>query len=140
MNITIDHLTYRYPSGFQALDDVSLSVSPGESLAIVGENGAGKTTLVRHLNGLLKPSIGSVTIGDWDTRQHSVAALARRVGYVFQNPDDQLFERTVRSEVAFGPKNLGRAQPEIDSVVETSLGKVGLAAVADRHPYDLHIS
>jgi energy-coupling factor transport system ATP-binding protein len=140
MQIAIEHVTYRYPSGFQALDEVSLSVAPGESVAIIGENGAGKTTLVRHLNGLLKPSSGMVTIGDWDTRKQSVAALARRVGYVFQNPDDQLFERTVRSEVAFGPKNIGRMQPEIDAAVETALGKVGLSGMGDRHPYDLHIS
>jgi energy-coupling factor transport system ATP-binding protein len=140
MHISVDHVTFSYPSGFTALTDISLEIAPGEVMAIIGENGAGKTTLVRHLNGLLKPSAGAVTIGEWDTRQQPVAALARRVGYVFQNPDDQLFERTVRAEVAFGPRNLGRPDAEVKTAVEEALARVGLLDSADRHPYDLHVS
>lgn len=140
MHIAVEHVTFTYPSGFTALDDVSLTAAPGELVAIIGENGAGKTTLVRHLNGLLRPTSGMVSVGDWDTRQHTVAALARRVGYVFQNPDDQLFERTVHAEVAFGPCNLGRSAAEIGQAVEAALARVGLSGSADRHPYDLHIS
>jgi len=140
MKLSIDSLSFRYPTGVLALQGVSFSVSPGESLAIVGENGAGKTTLAKHLNGLLKPTSGRVTVGDWDTSEHSAAQLARRVGYAFQNPDDQLFARTVREEVAFGPKNLGFSPERMDENVRFSLEKVGLLAHIDRHPYDLPIS
>lgn len=140
MHIAVEQVTFTYPSGLTALDGVSFQAVPGELVAIIGENGAGKTTLVRHLNGLLKPTQGSVRIGDWDTREHTVAALARRVSYVFQNPDDQLFERTVRAEVAFGPRNLGRTAQEVAQAVGRALERVGLAGHADRHPYDLHIS
>src|SRR5512146_1604083 len=107
MKIEIRDLHFTYPAGVQALRGVSASIEPGEQVAIVGQNGSGKTTLVKHLNGLLQPTSGSVLIGDWDTRRISVAKLAARVGYVFQNPDEQLFCRTVGDEVAFGPRNLG---------------------------------
>ncbi len=137
MRIEVRQVSFAYPSGVEALTDIDLTVEAGERLAMLGENGAGKTTLAKHLNGLLKPSQGSVHIGDWDTRQHSVAQLARRVAYVFQNPDEQLFERTVRREVAFGPRNLGGSPAEIDRAVEDSLALVGLADRADTHPYDL---
>src|SRR3989304_9274882 len=107
IDICVESLSFTYPSGVEALRQVSLHIAAGESLALVGQNGAGKTTLVKHLNGLLKPTAGSVRIADWDTRHRSVAQLARQVGYVFQNPDDQLFKPTVLAEVMFGPQNLG---------------------------------
>lgn len=137
MDMRVQGVTFRYPSGVLALSDVNLTVRSGESIALVGENGAGKTTLARHLNGLLRPEAGEVWIGDWDTRQKSVAALSRRVGYVFQNPDDQLFARTVWDEVAFGPRNLGATAHEVDSLVSNALARCGLPEAADRHPYDL---
>jgi energy-coupling factor transport system ATP-binding protein len=137
MEVRAERVTFRYPSGVVALREVSLRVHPGESVAIVGENGAGKTTLARHLNGLLRPQTGEVWIGDWDTRQMSVARLSARVAYVFQNPDDQLFARTVREEVAFGPRNLGQAPDHAAEAVRTSLEQCGLQADAERHPYDL---
>ena len=140
MHVAVEEVTFTYPSGLTALDSVSFRAAPGELVAIIGENGAGKTTLVRHLNGLLKPTQGSVKVGDWDTHEHTVAALARRVSYVFQNPDDQLFERTVRAEIAFGPRNLGRSAQEVERAVDEALARVGLADFADRHPYDLHMS
>jgi energy-coupling factor transport system ATP-binding protein len=138
LNIRIDDLSFQYPSGVEALRDIDLRITNNQSLAIVGENGAGKTTLVKHLNGLLQPSAGEVMIGDWNTQEHTVAQLARRVGYVFQNPDDQLFARTVRAEVAFGPKNLGLSPAEIDTRVEGALQRTNLKALSDHHPYDLH--
>jgi energy-coupling factor transport system ATP-binding protein len=138
MNITLDNVTFTYPSGVTALRDVSLAVSSGEAAAIIGQNGAGKSTLAKHLNGLLRPTEGRVRIGDWDTHDHTIAQLARRAGYVFQNPNDQLFERTVWAEVAFGPRNLGYGAAEIEKAVTRALRQVELETVAESHPYDLH--
>jgi energy-coupling factor transport system ATP-binding protein len=137
MNITIAAVNFSYPGGVTALAGVSLQVESGEAVAIVGENGAGKTTLVKHINGLLRPNRGRVTVGDWDTAGHTVAELAGRVGYVFQNPDDQLFERTVRRELAFGPRNLGRNQAEARASIDMALTRTGLESLAETHPYDL---
>ena len=138
MKITIDNVTFTYPAGITALRQVSLAVDMGETVAIIGHNGAGKTTLAKHLNGLLKPGQGRVLVGEWDTRQQTVAQLAGRVGYVFQNPDDQLFESTVWAEVAFGPRNLGYGEAEVEAAVAEALGQVQLEEVAQIHPYDLH--
>jgi energy-coupling factor transport system ATP-binding protein len=140
MEILVDSLAFAYPSGVQALIGVSLQIDSGESVAIVGQNGAGKTTLVKHFNGLLKPSSGQVRIGEWETREHSVAQLAARVGYIFQNPDDQLFQPTVWSEVIFGPKNLGKTMDQIRELADVALKAVGLSASAQKHPYDLSAS
>jgi len=140
MNVVVADVVFRYPGGVQALAGVSLEVVSGEAVAIIGENGAGKTTLARHLNGLLRPQQGYVRIGDWDTREHTVAQLAHRVGYVFQNPDDQLFERTVRRELAFGPRNLGRREAEVEAAVARALNRLGLEALAESHPYDLSLA
>jgi energy-coupling factor transport system ATP-binding protein len=137
MDIVIDALTHTYPGGVTALHDVSLLLGAGESVAIVGQNGAGKTTLVKHLNGLLLPTSGSVGVGQFNTRKHSVAKLAAHVGYVFQNPDDQLFQPTVLKEVGFGPRNLGWPTDRAEAAAVAALNATGLSAVADRHPYDL---
>src|SRR4051812_39034206 len=107
MRIAIENLHFTYPSGVVALQNATLVIDAGEQIAIIGQNGSGKTTLIKHLNGLLRPSQGTVRIGDWLTAEHSVAQMAARVGYVFQNPDDQLFKGNVRDEVKFGPSNLG---------------------------------
>jgi energy-coupling factor transport system ATP-binding protein len=140
VRIEIRDLIHTYPGHVPALQGVTLAVSLGESVAIVGENGAGKTTLARHLNGLLRPTAGQVLIGDWDTREVSIAALSARVGYVFQNPDDQLFERTVRAEVGFALKNRGGSPEAIEARVAQALNQVGLIEKLDTHPYDLHLS
>ncbi|MEW6286690.1 MAG: ABC transporter ATP-binding protein [Chloroflexota bacterium] len=137
MNIEISDLHFTYPSGVQALRGISLTIEAGEQVGIVGQNGAGKTTLVRHLNGLLHPTAGEVKIGDWDTRKYSVAKLAARVGYVFQNPDDQLFSRDVRTEVAFGPKNLGYPKEQVEALVSEALEMTELADKTEANPYDL---
>src|SRR5919108_2040264 len=118
MNIEIRNLDFTYPAGVQALRGISLEIGYGEQVAIVGQNGAGKTTLVKQLNGLLKPTSGVVRIGDWDTKKFSVAKLAHRVGYVFQNPDEQLFSKTVGAEVAFGPRNLGFSGEQVEGLVK----------------------
>ncbi len=137
MDITVNSLTFAYPSSVAALHDVSLRIAASEGVAIIGENGAGKTTLVKHFNGLLKPSRGAVQVGEWDTRERSTAQLASRVGYVFQNPDDQLFERTVLAEVAFGPRNLGWALERVTAQAHLALEMVELRGAAGKHPYDL---
>jgi len=137
MKVEIEDLFFSYPGGVQALAGVCLVIQPGELVAIVGQNGAGKTTLVRHLNGLLQPSQGSVHIGDWDTRQHSVAELASRVGYVFQNPDEQLFCRSVKDELRFGPRNFKFDPSRTEELVNRSLALTGLAGKENTNPYDL---
>lgn len=137
MDIQVESLSFTYPSGVVALRNVSLAIESAASLAIIGQNGAGKTTLVKHFNSLLKPASGTVRIGGWDTRQHTPAQLAARIGYVFQNPDDQLFQSSVRREVMFGPKNLGWNLQEIEKQTDRALERVGLTALADHHPYDL---
>lgn len=137
MDLRLESLSFSYPSGVEALRDVSLTVRSGESLALVGQNGAGKTTLVKHLNGLLRSTQGEVWVGDWDTRQHSVAELSSRVGYVFQNPDDQLFQSKVQAEVIFGPQNLKWPADRIAELSRTALEMVRLTGMAERHPYDL---
>ncbi|GIK42722.1 MAG: ABC transporter ATP-binding protein [Chloroflexota bacterium] len=137
MQIWIDNLHFTYPSGVEALRDVSLTLEPGEQAAIVGQNGAGKTTLVRHLNGLLQPTRGAVRIGDWLTHETSVAKLAARVGYVFQNPDDQLFKGNVRDEVKFGPTNLGLPPERIEAQVDEALALLDLTDKVEVNPYDL---
>jgi energy-coupling factor transport system ATP-binding protein len=107
MNIEIKNLHHTYPAGVKALNGITLTIETGEQVAIVGQNGAGKTTLVKHLNGLLQPTSGSVLIGDWDTSKQQVAKLASRVGYVFQNPDEQLFTKNVHLEVSLGRRIWG---------------------------------
>lgn len=137
MDIHINALSFTYPSGVQALDEIDLHINAGEIVAIIGQNGAGKTTLVKHMNGLLKPSSGSVTVGGWDTCDFSVAQMSARVGYVFQNPDDQLFQRTAWGEVIFGPRNLNWPKDKASASAFNALKMVGLEEFKDVHPYDL---
>lgn len=137
MKIQITDLHHTYPNGVKALNGLSLTIESGEQVAIIGQNGAGKTTLVKHLNGLLQPTSGSVSIGDWDTSRVPVAKLASRVGYVFQNPDDQLFTRAVQQEVSFGPKNLGYPAEKVEALVTDALSMTELSAQKETNPYDL---
>jgi energy-coupling factor transport system ATP-binding protein len=137
MKIGIHDLQFSYPTGVQALRGISLTIESGEQVAIVGQNGAGKTTLVKHFNGLLQPTSGSIHIGDWDTKEYSVAKLARRVGYVFQNPDEQLFSKNVGMEVAFGPRNLGMSAEQVQRQVHDALMMTELSDKTETNPYDL---
>src|SRR5215208_6167107 len=137
MKIQISNLYFTYPTGVNAISGISLIIESGEQVAIVGQNGSGKTTLVKHLNGLLLPTSGRILIGDWNTKERSVAKLARRVGYVFQNPDEQLFSKNVGTEVAFGPKNLGYNGEQVQSLVKDALIMTELSDKTETNPYDL---
>jgi energy-coupling factor transport system ATP-binding protein len=135
--IQVENVRFSYPSGVEALRGVSLSIGAGERIALLGRNGAGKSTLLRHLNALLLPASGRVTVANVDTRKTTVATLARHVGIVFQDIRNQLFARTVRDELRFGPRNLGYSASEIEAMVERAMERLGLSEVADVHPYDL---
>jgi energy-coupling factor transport system ATP-binding protein len=137
MKIEIKDLHHTYPGNVKALNGISLNIDSGEQVAILGQNGSGKTTLVKHFNGLLQPTSGSVRVGEWDTREQAVAKMASRVGYVFQNPDEQLFTKTVYEEVAFGPRNLGYQPNRIAALVEDALTLTELSDQQGTNPYDL---
>jgi energy-coupling factor transport system ATP-binding protein len=132
--IQVEDLSYRYDDGPLALAGVNLSVEAGEFLAIVGQNGSGKTTLVKHFNGLLRPTRGRVLVLGQDTAGQSVGQLARNVGYLFQNPDHQIFAPTVREEVAFGLRNLGFPEEEVAAHTSEALALFGLGDQADTPP------
>jgi energy-coupling factor transport system ATP-binding protein len=123
--------------GVRALDGVDLRIGAGERVALIGQNGSGKTTLVRHLNGLLRPTEGRVTVDGADAASLTVAQLAARVGLVFQDPDRQIFAGSVRDEVEFGPRNLGRSGDEMRAAVASALEATGLAGDERTNPYDL---
>jgi len=133
--IAIENVSFRYPSGLLALNDISLNIRGGDFVAIMGENGAGKTTLAKHLNGLLKPSRGRILVDDDDTKKVSVAHLARKVGLVFQNPDHLLFSETVKDEVAFGLRNFGYSPEVVEKQVERTIEALGLAEYKDTSPF-----
>jgi energy-coupling factor transport system ATP-binding protein len=140
VRVDAEGLVHRYPNGIEAVRGVSLVIEPGEAVVILGQNGSGKTTLVKHLNGLLRPDAGRVLLDGEATENVTVDRLAATVGFVFQNPDEQLFERTVEREVAFGPKNLRRPADRIPELVARSLDAVGLTDVSAMNPYDLDLS
>jgi energy-coupling factor transport system ATP-binding protein len=135
--IEVEGLTHRYPNGVIALEGVDLTVRRGEFLAVLGQNGSGKTTLVKHFNGLLKPTEGTVRVGEDETTEQGLRRLGRSVGYVFQNPDHQIFSDTVSDEVAFGPKIRGMEESEIKERVEEALAAVGLEGRGDEDPFGL---
>ena len=133
-------LVHVYPEGTRALDAVDLTFRRGERVAIIGQNGSGKTTLVRHFNGLLRPTEGRVFVDGADAADRRVAALAATVGLAFQDPDRQIFAGKVRSEVAFGPRNLGRAGADLERAIDEALAATGLDGEANTNPYDLGYS
>lgn len=137
--IRVRGLRYTYPDGHVGLDGVDLTVRRGERVAVLGPNGAGKTTLMLHLNGVLSATAGTVEISGTMLRRSTVAEIRRRVGLVFQDPDDQLFMPTVRQDVAFGPRNFGVSGAELAERVHAALDAVSLLDRADRSPAHLSL-
>jgi cobalt/nickel transport system ATP-binding protein len=138
-SLAVRDLAYAYPDGQVALRGVDLTVARGERVALLGPNGAGKTTLVLHLNGVLSGGAGTVAVGGLtvDRDRATLAEVRRRVGIVFQDPDDQLFLPTVAEDVAFGPANLGLRGPALAARVDEALAAVGMAEHCDRAPHHL---
>jgi cobalt/nickel transport system ATP-binding protein len=130
-------LSFSYPDGHEALRDVDLHVHHGERVALLGPNGAGKTTLLLHLNGIFRPSSGKVRVAGLDISDDSLMEVRRRVGLVFQDPDDQLFMPTVGQDVAFGPANFGIEGEELERRVTEALGAVSMLGAVDRAPHHL---
>jgi len=135
--IKLENVYFQYPTGIQALTNVNLEIREGEVLAIMGENGAGKTTLIKHLNGLLKPSKGKILVDDLDTRKVSVAELSKKVGIVFQNPENQFFCETVWEEVAYSLKNFNYPKNLIAERVEEVLKLLNLEKFKASTPFKL---
>jgi energy-coupling factor transport system ATP-binding protein len=135
--IEVENVSFAYPNGVEALRGVSLVIEDGEFVAIMGQNGAGKTTLVKHFNGLLKPKQGRVLVDDRDTAKTSVAKLAKDVGFVFQNPDNQLFCETVEEEIAFALKNFGFAEDVIEKRISWAINLLGLSEYRKTSPFML---
>jgi len=145
MSIQVENLVHIYDKGMPteqlALDSISFTAEDGQLVGIIGHTGSGKSTLLQHLNGLLKPESGKVIIGDTDITAPGVpmVKIRKKIGLVFQYPEYQLFEETVAKDVAFGPKNLGLSQEEIDERVKEAIELVGLdyEEIKDRSPFDL---
>jgi energy-coupling factor transport system ATP-binding protein len=135
--LVVDRVTFAYGDALPALADVSFRADAGEVLAIVGRNGAGKSTLLRLLDGLARPTSGTIVADGCPTHATPVHVLARHVGTVFQSPEQQIFNPTVRAEIAFGPRQLGLAGEALDARVDAVLERTGLTAHAGAHPLDL---
>ena len=135
--LRLDGVAYAYPDGRQVLYGVDLEVAAGERVAVLGPNGAGKTTLMLHLNGVLRAGAGTVEVAGLPVVEANLREVRRRVGIVFQDPDDQLFMTTVRDDVAFGPANLGLTGEALAGRVDRALAAVGMAHVADSPPHHL---
>jgi energy-coupling factor transport system ATP-binding protein len=137
ISVVCERLVHVYPGGVLALKETNLEIHTGEVLGVVGQNGSGKTTLVKHFNGLLRPSAGRIFVNGQDTQARPVHELARHVGYVFQNPNHQLFASTVQAELRFGPGNLDLPPQEIESRVQQAVEFFGIGHLLETHPYRL---
>ncbi|HYE82276.1 MAG TPA: ATP-binding cassette domain-containing protein [Clostridia bacterium] len=138
-NVEVKNLHFSYNEGEEILNGIDLEFDD-RSTAIIGQNGAGKTTFVKLLKGLLKPTSGDVTIKGINTKETTVAGLARHIGLVFQNPNDQIFKNKVLDEVMFGPLNIGRDEGTARANSENALKMVGLEKMSGENPYDLSLS
>lgn len=133
------YLSYRYPTGaVNALNDIDIAIHEGDFVALLGQNGSGKTTLAKHFNGLLRPTAGDMLVRGRPVSNYRRHELAREVGYVFQNPDHQIFAPTVREEVAFGPRILGMDQKTLENNIAEALDATGLSGFEDKNPFLLN--
>jgi len=135
--VEFKNVFFRYPDGTEALNGVNFRITHGESVGVVGANGAGKSTLLQHMNGYLVPTSGTITIGDLTLTTKTRREIRKKVGIVFQNPDDQLFMPTVFDDVAFGPLNLGLDEASIRERVRKALGMVNSLDLQDKPPHHL---
>mgnify|MGYP005854034827 CR=1 FL=1 len=136
--ISVNDLVFRYVDGTLALDGINLEIHEGDLMALIGQNGSGKTTLSKCLNGLFKPTGGTVTVDGLDTSKSSITDMAKRVGYVFQNPDHQLFNSSVWNEVAYGPRNIQLPEAEVKERVAEALDVVSMPSqYHQEHPFFL---
>lgn len=138
--LEVKNVSYVYSNGYTAIENVNMNFELGESVAIIGQNGAGKTTTVKMMNGLLRPTSGEVIVDGISTKQTTTATIARKVGYVFQNPDDQIFQDTIYSEVAYGPLKQKLSKEDIKKRVNQAAELCGLSAELEEHPYNLPYS
>ncbi|MBO0469669.1 ABC transporter ATP-binding protein [Enterococcus sp. DIV0242_7C1] len=138
MKIQLKNLHFSYPSSEEVLKGIDLTIEGTKPVAIIGQNGAGKTTIVKHLNGILSPTSGEVWIDGEAIHTKSTAQWSKMVGYVFQNPDDQLFLETVRKELLFGPQQIGMSKKDIDQRLEWVADVTGLKDKLGIHPFDLN--
>lgn len=135
--IDFKNVFFRYPDGTEALRDISFRITHGEAVGLIGGNGAGKSTLLLHMNGHLLPTSGTVTIGDLHLTSNTRREIRKKVGMVFQNPDDQLFMPTVHDDVAFGPLNLGLEEEDVERRVQDALNLVNCSSLQDKPPHHL---
>lgn len=135
--LQLKDVSFTYPNGFQAVQNINMQFDLGESVAIIGQNGAGKTTTVKLMNALLKPTSGEVLINGENTSKFTTAQVSKKVGYVFQNPDDQIFHSDIYSEIAFGPKNQKLSTSEVKERALQAAELCGLTKWLEEHPYNL---
>lgn len=138
--IELKNVSFTYPNNFTAVEDMSMTIKKGEKVAIIGENGAGKTTTVKLMNGLMKPTIGDVFVDGWNTKDYTTATISKKVGYVFQNPDDQIFHNDVYSEIEFGPKMLGFSEDKKKELIEFAARISDVDQYLKENPYNLPFS
>jgi len=140
-DISLEKVLFSYPGGVDVYPEPGLTLALQSGVtALVGENGAGKTTLTKLLIGLLRPKSGDIKVAGLDVSKMTVAAMAKTVGYTFQNPDDQLFERTVKAEVTFGPRVLKKPAADVERGVAAAIKACGLEGREEVHPHDLGLS
>jgi len=137
MSIEIKNASFAYPNGFVAVENITMTIADGERVAIVGQNGAGKTTAVKMMNGLNKPSVGDVVIDGINTKDKTTAFIAKTVGYVFQNPDDQIFNQSVRAEIEYMPRYFKLSEKEIADRISYAVELSGIEKYLTINPYDL---
>ncbi len=136
--IQVNKLDFAYPDGTKALDEITVSIQAGEFIALIGQNGSGKTTLSKCLNGLYKPTSGEVLVEALNSKNTPIVQMVRRVGYVFQNPDHQLFNNNCWDEIAYGPRNIQLSETEVKIRVEEAAHVVGLPEIFyEEHPFFL---
>ncbi len=135
--IVLNHVSFQYPNGFLANEDINLVINQEEQVAIVGQNGAGKTTVVKLMNGLNKPTVGDVTINGMNTKEYTTAQIARYVGYVFQNPDDQIFNQSVYDEIAYMPKYYKMEEKEVKKRVDEAADIMHIREFLKSNPYEI---